>query len=134
MAIARTHFSFDIAKIGLEKRLLPYTVSTDLTKLNINEIVYSLPVTMSKMLAAGLSLEQVVRMTTINPSTVLREDYRRGSLRVGFSADIAIFELQEGEFQFADGVPGKTFMGKYLLTPWLTLKEGTEVKGKSLTN
>ncbi len=134
MAIARTHFSFDIAKIGIEQRVLPYTISTDLTKLNINEIVYSLPVTMSKMLAAGLSLEQIVRMTTRNPSTVLREDYRRGSLRVGSSADIAIFELQEGEFQFADGVPGKTFMGKYLLTPWLTLKKGTEVKGKPLTN
>ena len=132
VSIARTHFSFDLAKGGLAQKFLPYTISTDLTGININEIVYSLPITMSKMLAAGLSLEQVVRMTTINPAVVLKEDWRRGSLKVGFSADISIFELKEGEFQFPDGVPGKTFKGGYFLTPLQTFKNGVEIKGKAI--
>jgi dihydroorotase len=131
VANAKTHFSFDTAKAGLEQGFLPYTISTDLTNININDSVFSLPVTMSKMLAAGLSLEQIVEMTTINPATALREDCRRGSLRVGFSADISIFELKEGEFRFADGVLGKTFKGKYLLTPLLILKNGVENMGKA---
>ena len=130
VANAKTHFSFDIAKIGLEQEFVPHTISTDLTNININDSVYSLPVTMSKLLAAGLSLEQVIKMTTISPAIALREDCRRGSLRVGFSADISIFELKEGEFQFADGILGRSFQGKFLLIPWLTIKSGIEVTAK----
>ena len=83
---------------------------------------------MSRFLALGLSLDQVVAMTTINPARALGEEQRKGSLGVGMPANVSIMELIEGDFIFADGIPGKTFKGKLLLVPRLTLKSGAEVQ------
>ncbi len=128
VAVGRGNWSSEIAKRGLGQGILPDTISTDLSSNSANGPVFSLPVTMSKFLALGLSLNQAVEMTTINPALALGEEKRRGSLGVGMPADISIFELTEGNFVFADGVPGKTFRGNLLLVPQLTLKAGREIQ------
>lgn len=127
------HFSFPIAKLGLAQDILPTTISTDLSTMSAECAVLSLPVTMSKFLALGLSLEQVIEMTTINPARVLGEEHRRGTLKVGMPADISVLELTEGDFSFSDGKGGNTLAGKLLLTPYLTLKCGVEIKPESIT-
>jgi dihydroorotase len=128
VAVDRTNWSLEIASKGLELGILPDTLSTDLTPKSIDGPSYSLLVIMSKFLAAGFSLEQLVEMTTINPAQALREEQRRGSLGVGMPADISIFEITEGDFVFNDGLPGKTFTGKKLLEPRLTIKSGREIE------
>ncbi|MFH1087604.1 MAG: amidohydrolase family protein, partial [Chloroflexota bacterium] len=94
--------------------------------------VISLTVTMSKFLALGLSLEQIIERTTINPARVLREEHRRGTLKPGMPADISILELVDGDFTFADGEGGGTMAGRSLLKPVLTLKGGQEITPKLL--
>jgi dihydroorotase len=74
-APAQSHFSFDLARIALEQGLEPTTISTDITVTNYQgPVLFSLPVVMSKFLALGLRLEQVIAKTTRNPARVLGEE------------------------------------------------------------
>ncbi len=130
VANAIFNFSFDIARKGLEQGILPTTLSTDFASPNLDSpVVLSLTVTMSKFLALGLSLEQVIEMTTINPAKVLGEESRRGSLKVGMQADISILKLEEGDFSFYDRREKTNVLkGKYQLIPELTIKSGAPIK------
>ena len=127
VAPGRYNWSFEIARKGLEMGILPTTIGSDLFMTNINGPVFSLAVTMSRFFTAALTLDQLIAMTTINPAWVLGEEQRRGSLRVGMPADIALFELAEGDFLFTNGIRAKTFKGTNLLIPKLTLKSGVEI-------
>lgn len=133
VANAASNFRFEVARKGLEQGILPTTLSTDLTATTFNRrAVLSLLVTMSKFLALGLSLHQVIQMTTINPARALREEQRRGSLRIGMPADISILELVEGDFLFFDSLEENTSLkGNHLLIPKLTLKSGVEIEAYS---
>ena len=125
VAPAKSHFSFKLAQIGLNQGIIPTTLSTDITNTNYQgPALFSLPVVMSKFLALGLSLDDVIKKTTIIPARILKEDHRRGSLKVGLSANITIFELIDGDFLFSDGLAGNALEGHQLLEPKLTLKNG----------
>jgi dihydroorotase len=128
IAQADSNWSFEIATKGLEQGVVPTTISTDLTNIDIDGPVFSLPVTMSRFLAAGLTLNQLVEMTTVNPARAIGEEQQRGSLGIGMPADVSLLELTEGDFLFADGIAGKTFKGNHLLIPMLTLKSGKEIE------
>ncbi len=131
VAPAQSHFSFKLAKKGMEQGIIPTTISTDITITNYRgPVLFSLPVVMSKFLALGLSLHEVIEKTTINPAIVLNEEERRGSLEVGKPADISILGLKEGDFMFSDGKAGNTLKAKRLLVPKLTLKGGVEITTK----
>jgi len=133
VANAASNFRFEVAKKGLEQGILPTILSTDLTATTFDRrAVLSLLVTMSKFLALGLSLHQVIQMTTINPARALKEEYRRGSLQIGMPADISILELVEGDFLFFDNLEENTSLkGTHLLIPKLTLKSGVEIEAYS---
>ncbi len=124
------NFSFNIARIGLEKGVLPTTLSTDFVTPNFDTpMVLSLTVTMSKFLALGLNLEQVIEMTTFNPAKALGEEKQRGSLSVGMKADISVLELLEGNFLFQDRIEKRSAIkGKRLLVPRLAVKEGEVIE------
>jgi dihydroorotase len=132
VANAKTHYSFEIAKRAIEEGFLPFTISTDLTRHN-SEHVCSLPVSMSKFMAAGLSLEQVIEMSSTNPAIAIGENGRKGALKIGSPADISIFELREGEYEFPDGLSGRKFIGQWMITPELTIKGGVKIPTKAAT-
>jgi len=127
-----TSTSFEIAKIGLAKGILPNTLSTDLTVDTINDPGCNLTVIMSKFLSLGLTLDQVITMTTVNPARALDEEHKRGNLRIGTTADITILELTEGDFLFSDGKAGNSLKGKHLLVPKFTIKAGVEIIAQPL--
>lgn len=93
------NFSIEVARKALEAGLLPDIISTDFTVLS-TRVVQSLVVTMSKFLNLNLSIDQVVKMATINPAVALGVQTRYGSLKVGIPANITILEVVEGEFLF----------------------------------
>ena len=94
-------FRFDVAQAAFERGFFPDVISTDLYTSNVHGPVFDLPTTMSKMLNLGMPIDTVVAGTTSIPARVIgRPDL--GTLRVGASADIAVFELQEGKFEFQD--------------------------------
>ena len=123
-----SHWSSEIAKIGLEKGVLPTTISTDCASKDASGPFPRLLETMSRHLAAGFTLEQLIEMTTINPARALGEEPRRGSLKTGLPADISVLELTEGNYLFSDGIEGKSFKGNLRLVPKLTLKDGVEIE------
>ena len=128
LATGSSHFSFELARRAMDQGIMPTTISTDIVNTNMNgPVVFSLPVIMSKFLVLGLSIDQVIKMTTVNAAFVLGKEKQRGSLKQGMPADISLFELKEGNFLFSDGMAGNTLQGKFLLVPKLTIKSGVEI-------
>ncbi len=68
---------------------------------------FDLPTALNKFMATGLSLEQVIAAATARPAELMRRSGTLGTLAVGAPADVAVFDLEQGRFEFRDveGVP-----------------------------
>ena len=64
-------FCFETARRAIGDGLVPYSISTDLHKRNIEGPVYDLATTMTKLLAVGLPFEEVLAGVTERPRLVL---------------------------------------------------------------
>jgi len=98
---------------------------------------------MTKFLAMGVKLEDVIRLSTVNPARIINHP-ELGSLAPGNPADIAVFELLKGAYSFVDTSGGKHFGkrniytimtvagGSVVFDPWgLGYPEWTKVPGDS---
>ena len=117
-------FSFDIAEKAFEQEVTPGTISSDLHQFNVNGPVFNLATTLSKFLHLGLSLEEVIARATRNPAALFGFPNGLGSLRPGAEADVAIFALREGNFEFVDALGAKR-IGRQKLDPIATVKSGS---------
>ena len=61
-----------------------------------------MPTTMSKFLHLGLSLDNVIDMSTTQPAQVLGRVGDLGTLTPGTVADITLLEQHTGKFNFTD--------------------------------
>ena len=122
-AHGRQNFSFDVAKSALDQGVRPRSISTDLTIPGRQNTVHSMVEMMSRFLALGFSLHDVIRMSTINPASALDMDDRLGSLAVGREADISVLEEATGSWLFHD-TEGDTITGDKALAPALTVRAG----------
>ena len=76
----------------------------------------------SKFLAMGMPLNEVIKASTWNPAQqIKRTDL--GHLSAGAVADIAVFQLMEGDFAYRDA-PNGQLSGKQRLFCELTLSGG----------
>jgi dihydroorotase len=116
-------FSFEVARRALAARLAPGTISSDLHFYNVNGPVFDLATTMSKFLLLGLPLDEVLAKTTSVPARLLGLSDRLGSLREGFLADIAVFRLSRGDFEFEDSMHEKV-SGDQRLDPVAVIRKG----------
>ena len=82
-----------------------------------------LPWVMSKFMALGFTLEQVVAMATINPAKVINRATKLGTLQIGAPADVAIMELVEGDVSFVD-TRNNARTGRAYLKPVQTVTAG----------
>lgn len=123
IANGRNNLSFEVARKGMAQGIMPTTLSTDVVKPSLTTLVYGLTVTMSKFLALGLDLPQMVAMTTINSARALRIEDRKGSLKPGMDADISVLEVLSGSWELADSVP-ETLKVAELISPVLAVKAG----------
>ncbi|MBI2908409.1 MAG: amidohydrolase/deacetylase family metallohydrolase [Chloroflexi bacterium] len=119
-------FSFEIARMGLARGVLPFTISSDVSALVIESRVYNLPVTMSKFLNLGLALEQVIEMTTANPALALGMSDSLGSLKPGMPADITVAGLVQADWEFQDSA-GVPLQGNVMFAPVATVKGGRAI-------
>jgi dihydroorotase len=122
-ALGRHNFSVELARRQRVLGFEPDTISTDITPGGYGEIVFSLLECMAKFLAIGYSLSEVVRMTTSAPARALGLGEEIGALAVGREADISVFEVVEGRWQFTDTV-GDAWTGTEALVPRLTVRRG----------
>jgi dihydroorotase len=117
------HMDFDVARRLLDQGIFPDAISTDNSVPGRKNTFHSLTECMSRFMALGLTLEQVVQMTTASPARILQIADRVGSLARGKQADITVLELWEGEWEFAD-TSGNRITGRQALVPAATLKKG----------
>jgi len=101
-AHGRSHFNFNIAEKAIQQNFPPDTISTDLSEGNINGPVFDLPTVISKFLAIGMDLDKAIERVTAKPAGVFDYGVPVGTLRQGSEADVSVFELQEGKFEFID--------------------------------
>lgn len=95
-------FSFHTARCAKAQGLLCDSISTDIYYRNREQgPVYSLALTMSKMMHLGYSLETIVECVTSAPAKVLRQSHI-GSLAPGYEADITFFNIVEKEVDARD--------------------------------
>jgi len=95
-------FNFAAARKCLDAGFVVDTISTDIYNLNVNGPVYDMTTTMTKMLHLGMSWEDVVLRTTANAARIVNRLPGMGTLQVGGPADLALLQMEEGEFRLVD--------------------------------
>jgi dihydroorotase len=118
-------FAWRIAVPAIRQGFLPDSISTDLHTGSMNSGMKDMDNLMSKFLAMGLKLKDVVAESTWNPA---REIYREdlGNLSPGAVADVAVFRLERGDFGYTD-MYGARLKGNQKLTAELTVRDGKVV-------
>jgi dihydroorotase len=119
----RGSFSFAVARKALKVGLVPGTISSDLHFYNVNGPVFDLATTMSKFMLLGLPLAEVLARTTSVPARLLGLSDRLGSLQEGYLADITVFKITEGDFEFEDTM-GVMAPGRERLEPVAVIRGG----------
>ena len=122
-ALGHSNFSFEAAMAVLDQGLVPDIISSDLTGQSRFTVLYSLTECMGKFLALGLSLADVVRMTTCAPARALGMQDEIGALKSAGVADISILEAVEGDWVFRD-IGGASQRGTLALRPRATVRAG----------
>lgn len=98
------------------------SISSDLHGHSMNKNMMDMPNTLSKMVAVGLSIEEVIRKSTTGAAKVIgRKDL--GTLSLGSPADIAVWKIEEGEFGFTDSASGYIAGNKRFICD-MTFKNG----------
>lgn len=119
-------FSYDVFKHFInEYKNISYSASTDIHNENVNGIVGSLMNTLSKMLALGVDLKQVIQSVTSVPSEYLKLR-NKGSLREGADADFTIFDIVDSETEMEDA-QGVRKIIKQTMIPKMTIVAGEVV-------
>jgi len=115
-------FWFRNAVPAVKQGFIPDSFSTDLHTGNINGAVVNLITTMSKFLAMGVPLEDVIRRATVNPAQEIHRP-ELGTLSVGREADIAVLELRKGRFGYTD-CGNARMVGNVMLVNRMTVRAG----------
>lgn len=116
-------FSYQTMRKFKDKYNIAFTISTDIYKKNYSNPVGSLMITMTKLLALGYSLTDVVAAVTKRAADTLHL-IEQGTFRLGTIADVTIFGItEESESKLIDS-EGEVLGSSQELTPYITLKAG----------
>ncbi|MDP6702224.1 MAG: amidohydrolase/deacetylase family metallohydrolase [Candidatus Latescibacteria bacterium] len=116
-------FSFQVAETAMRQGLRPGTISSDLHHYNLQGPVYDLATTLSKFMHLGWSLEEAVECATAAPARAMGMLGEIGTLAAGACADVAVFDVEEGAFDFFDAI-GEKRIGERRLVPVVTVRAG----------
>jgi len=108
-------FSFEVARFAFEKGLVPDVISSDLHCHSFAGPVFDLPTTLSKLIALGMSLEDVIECVTIAPRRVLSESVNENWLVPGHHADFTVFTVESVDFQTLDSMGSELQIRKFIL-------------------
>lgn len=118
-------FWFDQAVPAVKQGFLPNSFGTDLHRFSMNSAMKDMPNVMSKFMALGLTLEQVVAIATWNAAKAIRHE-ELGNLREGNPADLVLLRVREGNFGFMDSA-GNSISGTRKLEVEMTVRQGKVV-------
>ena len=115
-------FWFSQAVPAFQQGHAPNTFGTDMHRFSVNAGMKSMLNVMSKYMAIGMSLEDVVLRATWNAAKAIHHE-ELGNLSEGAVADIAVLSLQNGKFGFVDA-GGYRLDGNKKLEAELTIRAG----------
>lgn len=118
-------FYFRQAEPLVKQGFWPDSISTDLHNGSVNGAMIDILNVMSKFLAMGVPLKEVIRQSTTNPATQMKRP-DLGQIAVGAEADIAVLRLESGKFGFVD-VRGGRIEGTQRLGCEMTVRAGAIV-------
>ncbi|CAG5017636.1 Adenine deaminase [Dyadobacter sp. CECT 9275] len=118
-------FWFDQAIPAAKEHFYPDTFGTDLHRFSMNSAMKDMLHVMSKFMALGLTLDEVILRGTWNPAKAVRHQ-ELGNLGEGKVADIVILGVREGKFGFVDSA-GNSIQGNKKLEAELTIRHGKVV-------
>lgn len=118
-------FSWPVAVEAMKEHFYPDSISTDLHVDSMNAGMKDMLNVMDKMLALGMSVDDVVARSTWNPAREIHHE-ELGNLSPGSPADVVVLRVENGEFGFSD-MYGARMKGNRKLTAELTLRDGKVV-------
>jgi len=118
-------FSWRQAVPAMQQGFLPNVISTDLHADSMNGGMKDLCNVMSKFLNMGMSLQDVIVRTTVNPANAIKRP-QYGNLSVGAEADVTVLNLRKGDFGFLD-IRKTKLKGTQKLEAELTIRAGKVV-------
>lgn len=116
-------FSLDVAQRALAEGFLPNMISTDLHAYSQDAVV-DLPTVLSKFLALGMDVEDILRAATSTPGAFLGKAV--GTLTDGAEADLAVIELSSAQTKYQDAFGG-SITGSQKLRAVMTVRNGAVV-------
>jgi dihydroorotase len=117
-------FNFAIAEEALRQGLTPDTISSDVSAAAANTPSKPyLPWVLSKFLALGFTLEQVIAAATVVPGRLIGKVPGLGTLQPGAPGDVSILELVEGPVTLLD-TQNQARQGKAFLRAVQTVRAG----------
>ena len=123
-------FSFAVAEALLSEGLIPDVISSDLHQLSVLGPAFDLPTTMSKLLAVGMSLTDVIAAATSRAARAIGRADRCGALICGRLADIAVLRRRAGELALFDSYLNRRGNAD-LLTCELTIAAGAVLSAQA---
>lgn len=94
-------FSFEVGRVALSRGLKPTTISTDLHNRSLDNAVWDLSTTMSKLLSLGMGFEDVVTASTTAPRKAIHRPVDN-LLAKGKPAEFTVFDLIDEEITVID--------------------------------
>ncbi|MCY0150360.1 amidohydrolase/deacetylase family metallohydrolase [Hoeflea sp. G2-23] len=119
-------FGYETTERALEDGFLPDLISSDVHVIAVEGPGFDLLHTMSKLLNCGLTLPDVIGMSTSRPALAIRHP-ELGHLGVGAAADITVLRQVDSNYVFED-VVGATRPGVTLLQPVAVYLDGKEME------
>jgi dihydroorotase len=101
---------------------LPDSISTDLHTSSMVGGMKDMLNVMSKFLALGMSVDDVIARSTWNPAREIKQE-QLGNLSVGSPADIAVLRVEKGDYGFLDQ-HGARLKGTQRFACEMTLRDG----------
>jgi dihydroorotase len=124
-------FSFRIAKAAIEQGFPPDTVSTDMHTASILVNQGTMPETMTKLLALGMNLPDIIARSTWIPAQTIGHT-ELGNIGQTAFADIAVLEIAEGDFGLTDNGSGnRALRANRRIVCQMTIKDGQVVWDKN---
>ena len=124
-------FSFRIAKAAIEQGFPPDTISTDMHTASILVNQGTMPETMTKLLALGMELPDIIARSTWVPAQTIGHP-ELGNLGQTAFADIAVLEIAEGDFGLTDNGSGnRVYRTDRRIVCQMTIKDGQVVWDKN---
>ena len=126
------HFDYDLVERAMGEGLVPDIISSDLHGRLAQPgfgVVGDLPTTLTKFLALGMSLEQIIACCTINPARAIGWEDRIGSFEVGREADISVLQIVDEPVNLRDSRGTERLHKRPIAAKW-TMRAGELFHGR----